>query len=64
MIVVLQVVDIQNKLFHSANFKLTKTEMKKDIRAMISLLEDTTRLKYDVHAQEAVRKLQQVTQNH
>ena len=48
-------------MFHSANFKLTNTEMKDHIKAMKTLLGDPTQLKNDANAVQAVRRLQQVT---
>ena len=63
MAVVLQVKEIRNKMFHSANFKLTNTEMKDHFKTMTTLLEDPTQLKNDGNAKTAVQQLQQVTQN-
>ena len=51
-------------MFHSANLKLTNTEMKDHIKAMTTLLEDSAQLKNDSNAKAAVQQLQQVTQNH
>ena len=60
MIVVLQVREIRNKMFHSADFKLSIDEMKTHMKAMTTLLEDPTLLKNNVHAQEAVEQLKLV----
>lgn len=60
MTIVLQVKEVRNKMFHSADFKLTNTEMKDHIKQMTTLLEDPTQLKNDVHAMQAVQQLQRV----
>ena len=51
-------------MFHSANFKLTNTDMKDHIKKMTTMLEDPTQLKNDSNAKAAVQHLKQVTQNH
>ncbi|KAI0240751.1 hypothetical protein LSAT2_008470 [Lamellibrachia satsuma] len=52
--------EIRNKMFHSANLKLTNTEMKDHIKAMTTLLEDPAQLKNDSNAKAAVQQLQQI----
>ena len=49
MMTILQVKEIRNKMFHSPDFKLTNTEMKDRIKAMTTLLENSTQLKNDVN---------------
>ena len=51
-------------MFHSANFKLTNTDMKDHLTKMTTMLEDPTQLKNDSNAKAAVQHLKQVTQNH
>ena len=63
MIVFLQVIEIRRNLFQSADFKLTNTELKDHVKAMVTLLEDPTVLKNDPHAPQAVQQLHQVKQN-
>ena len=60
VIVFLQVIEIRRNLFQSADFKLTNTELKDHIKAMVTLLEDPTQLNNDVHAKQAVQQLHQV----
>ncbi|KAI0231402.1 hypothetical protein LSAT2_018234 [Lamellibrachia satsuma] len=52
--------EIRNKIFHSANLKLTNTEMKDHIKAMTTLLQDPAQLKNDSNAKAAVQQLQQI----
>ncbi|KAI0213941.1 hypothetical protein LSAT2_000973 [Lamellibrachia satsuma] len=52
--------EIRNKMFHSANFKLTNTEMKDHFKTMTTLLEDPTQLNNDGNAKTAVQQLQQI----
>ena len=59
-VVFLQVIAIRRNLFQSADFKLTTTELKDHIKAMVTLLEDPTQLKNDAHATQAVQQLHQV----
>ena len=63
MIVFLQVIEIRRNLFQSADFKLTNTELKDHIKAMVTLLEDPTELNKDAHATLAVQQLHQVKHN-
>ena len=58
---VLQVREIRNKVFHSADFKLCDTELDDYINDMTTLLQDPTQLLRDKKAKEAIEVLQQVT---
>ena len=64
IVVFLQVKEIRKTLFQSADFKLTTTELKDHIKAMVTLLEDPTELKNDAHATQAVQQLHMVKQNY
>ena len=52
---------IRNKIFHSADFKMSDTDLKNYIKDMTSLLEDPTQLMTDTKAKHAVEQLHKVT---
>ncbi|KAI0237227.1 hypothetical protein LSAT2_012302 [Lamellibrachia satsuma] len=52
--------EIRNKMFHSANFKLTNTDMKDHLKKITTMLEDPTQLKNDSNAKAAVQHLKQI----
>jgi len=58
---VLQVKQKRNEVFHSADFKLSYTELDDYINDMTTLLQDPKQLLTDDKAKEAIRVLQQVT---
>ena len=55
-----QVKQIRERMFNSAGFKLTETELKDYIKTMTTLLRDPTLLRTNAGAMQAVVKLQQV----
>jgi len=55
-----QVNDIRNKLFHSADFKLSDFELEEYIRNMTTLLQDPKQLNTDPKAKRAVVQLDKV----
>ena len=62
VIVLLQMIEIRRNLFQSADFKLTNTELKGHIKAMVTLLEEPTQLKNDTQAIQAIQQLHKVKQ--
>ena len=52
---------IRNKIFHSADFKMSDTDLKNYIEVMTSMLEDPTQLMTDAKAKHAVQQLHKVT---
>ena len=61
---VLQVREIRNQIFHSADFKLSDTELDDYIKDMTTLLQDPTQLLNDTNAKSAVTQLNKVTPSH
>ena len=56
----IQVKEIRERMFNSAGFKLTSTDLKDYIKTMTTLLRDPTLLRANDGAMQAVVKLQQV----
>ena len=56
----IQVKEIRERMFNSAGFKLTGTDLKDYIKTMTTLLRDPTLLRANDGAMQAVEKLQQV----
>ena len=56
----IQVKEIRERMFNSAGFKLTSTDLKDYIKTMTTLLRDPTLLRTNDGAMQAVVKLQQV----
>ena len=59
-ITIIQVKEIRNTMFHSADYKVNDADMKADIEAMTTMLEDPKELKQYSQAKSAVTELRQV----
>ena len=58
-----QVRKIRDNLFLSANFKMSKRDLRSHIDTMVKLLEDPVQLILDTAAKDAVRRLKMVKCN-